>query len=377
MRRALIDLLRRAAAPAAAFGVGLTAAVGVSAMTFGAGAQDVTIAGPGLLREAMSQRVLARTMPWGPEAGLQPAVQLQALRPPPADLAKVAEAELPPAAAPFFLNASSPAERARAVRCLATAIYYEAALEPEHGQRAVAQVVLNRLRDPNYPKSVCGVVYQGWDRYTGCQFSFTCDGSLLRGAMPVLYQRAEDYAEDALDGHVVAEVGTATHYHADYVDPYWAPSLIRIGQLGRHIFYRWPGGAGMPGAFIGRYRGGEFAFSEAVLTGRAARAAPLPTEAAAELIPALMVSTQAPAAGETEGRVRGVLMAGGRRRPSPEEIAAINQRLAEFEAREAAPAPAAIPAAPAATGVAIDVIEVNKPAPTAGVAQAAPTQPPA
>jgi spore germination cell wall hydrolase CwlJ-like protein len=87
------------------------------------------------------------------------------------------------AARPFVAGSRNKYERKRAVRCLATAIYFEAALESERGQRAVAQVVLNRVKDPNFPNSVCQVVYQGWERQTGCQFSFTCDGALLRGAM--------------------------------------------------------------------------------------------------------------------------------------------------------------------------------------------------
>jgi spore germination cell wall hydrolase CwlJ-like protein len=151
----------------------------------------------------------------------------------------------PPAKA-FFLKARTAAERARALRCLTQAVYYEAALEPRLGQEAVAQVVLNRMRHPEYPNSVCGVVYQGWERHTGCQFSFTCDGSLLRAPMPAFWRRSEEVAIAALNGHVAASVGTATHYHADYVMPYWRPSLTKVGQIGTHIFYRWPASPARP-----------------------------------------------------------------------------------------------------------------------------------
>jgi len=144
-----------------------------------------------------------------------------------------------------------------ALRCLTQAIYYEAATEPLAGRRAVAQVVLNRLRHPAYPKSVCGVVYQGAELNTGCQFSFTCDGSLLRAPMARPWHEAEQIAREALAGHVEAEVGTATHYHADYVLPRWAFEMDKIARLGRHLFYRFEGSWGRPGFFVGQYSGRE------------------------------------------------------------------------------------------------------------------------
>ncbi|WP_344694967.1 cell wall hydrolase [Sphingomonas rosea] len=153
-----------------------------------------------------------------------------------------------PAAAPFVLKTDAKTY-ARAEECLAQAIYYEAAREPEEGQRAVAQVVLNRVRHPAYPATICGVVYQGAERPTGCQFSFTCDGSLASAPMRSYWDRAKRLADEALKGHVAAEVGNATHYHANYVLPYWAPTLVKNAVLGAHIFYRWPGGWGQPNAF--------------------------------------------------------------------------------------------------------------------------------
>ncbi|MBK6413803.1 MAG: cell wall hydrolase [Sphingopyxis sp.] len=143
-----------------------------------------------------------------------------------------------------------------ALRCLTQAVYFEAAYEPIAGRRAVAQVVINRALHPAFPKSICGVVYQGVNRPV-CQFSFTCDGSLNRRPNPAKWQEAEDVARAALAGYVETSVGHATHYHANYVSPYWAPKLVKIAQLGAHIFYRWPGKWGTPGAFSGRYNGLE------------------------------------------------------------------------------------------------------------------------
>lgn len=159
---------------------------------------------------------------------------------------------------PFVLPVSDVTERQQAVTCLADAIYYEAAFEPLSGQRAVAQVIVNRVRDPNFPKSVCGVVFQGYERKTGCQFSFVCDGSMKRRPpRPEQISFARQIAEQALSGYVEKSVGTATHYHTDWVDPYWAPTLDKIAQVGDHVFYRWPGKAGEATALRGYYRGGE------------------------------------------------------------------------------------------------------------------------
>jgi spore germination cell wall hydrolase CwlJ-like protein len=281
-------------------------------------------------------------------------------------------------ARPFLLQAASGAERDRAIRCLTAAIYYEAALEPELGQRAVAQVVLNRVKHPEYPKSVCGVVFQGWERTTGCQFSFTCDGSLLRAPMADIWSRARRYATEALAGYVVPEVGTSTFYHADYVLPYWAPTLTKVNQIGRHIFYRWPGNVGLQPAFNGRYRGGELALSEAVLTGRAARPKPLITADGLESLlgpdgkPLIETITVADASAPGGERTRVHAVIAGRRVASKEDIARINETLSKTVAETAAPAPASsapaagsnmdladdLPMPVAASGMA--VTEVNK-----------------
>jgi spore germination cell wall hydrolase CwlJ-like protein len=161
-----------------------------------------------------------------------------------------------PAAKPFPTTAKGE-DFARALECLTQAIYYEAANEPESGQKAVAQVVLNRVRHPAYPSSVCGVVYQGSTRATGCQFTFTCDGSLARRPSIAGWARAERAARAALAGEVFAPVGYATHYHADYVVPYWSDDLLKSAAIGAHIFYRMPGAAGSPRVFASAYRGSE------------------------------------------------------------------------------------------------------------------------
>src|SRR5688572_2371898 len=161
-----------------------------------------------------------------------------------------------PSARPFSL-AGGAADQARSLECLTAAIYYEAAVETTDGQRAVAQVVLNRVRHPAYPSTVCGVVFEGARRITGCQFSFSCDGSLRRAPMASHWERARQVAQAALTGYVYAPVGWATHYHANYVVPYWASSLVKSAVVGTHIFYRWSGGWGRAPAFLSRYAGAE------------------------------------------------------------------------------------------------------------------------
>ncbi len=161
-----------------------------------------------------------------------------------------------PVARAFRID-NSGVDRSRALQCLTAAIYYEAASEPDGGQRAVAQVVLNRVAHPAYPKTVCGVVYQGSERPTGCQFSFTCDGSLARAPQRYFWQRAEDVARAALSGYVYAPIGLATHYHTIQVNPYWAPSLHYLTTIGAHRFYAFNGAAGNPASFRFAYLGGE------------------------------------------------------------------------------------------------------------------------
>jgi len=144
----------------------------------------------------------------------------------------------------------------RATDCLAAAVLYEAG-DDTKGQRAVAQVVLNRVRHPAFPASVCGVVFQGSERRTGCQFTFTCDGALARAYPPAFWDRARKVAAAALAGSVYAPVGYATHYHTDWVVPYWQSSLSKIAAVDTHLFFRWAGWWGTPGAFRQRAAGEE------------------------------------------------------------------------------------------------------------------------
>lgn len=139
-----------------------------------------------------------------------------------------------------------------ALRCMTQAVYYEAANEPEAGKRAVAQVVMNRMRHPAYPNSVCGVVYQGVNLRV-CQFSFTCDGALSRKPLARQWGQAAAVAQRALSGEQFTPVGTATHYHANYVLPKWAFTLDKVQVIGAHIFYRFPGRGGRSGAFRSRW----------------------------------------------------------------------------------------------------------------------------
>ena len=248
-------------------------------------------------------------------------------------------------AQPFFLRAAPP-ERARALLCLTQAIYYEAALEPTPGQQAVAQTVINRVRHPDFPKSICGVVYEGSELPIGCQFSFTCDGSLARPPIEPYWSRARFVAEAALDGFVAKDVGSATHYHADYVFPRWGPQMVKIVQLGAHIFYRYPGPAGAPQMLTGSYAGRELAValvSPAQAAAQAANAAQNAQLAAGQsqtvasgaggrpmlLIPPASPGSSDAVAAATDGRA--VVVPGryvfGRRIPTREEIARINALL--------------------------------------------------
>jgi hypothetical protein len=242
-------------------------------------------------------------------------------------------------------------DRTRALHCLTQAVYYEAAREGEKGQAAVAQVVLNRVRHPAYPKSICGVVYQGAARSTGCQFTFTCDGSLRWAPEASYWKQAKAVAERALAGYVDKQVGSATHYHAQYVAPYWAPTLVKMTQVGQHIFYRWTGPWGEPPAFTGRYAGGEAYLSPAILGGLDARTqggllSPelqgIPAERNVTIAVAGEVRTykvaDASAADGFKTRVLGAIYP-TRRAPTADEVKKINDSLAALEQRmDAAPA---------------------------------------
>ncbi len=274
-------------------------------------------------------RNVAITTARGAAPAVQPAVRLQAraeamtatqVRQISAESAEAINASVPvvngpnPSAVPFSLASASPADRARSLDCLAAAIYYESATEPLDGQRAVAQVVLNRVRHPAYPNTVCGVVFEGARRSTGCQFSFTCDGALRRAPMPALWERARSVAAQALNGYVYAPVGLALNYHANYVVPYWSSSLVKNANVGLHIFYRWRGMMGRPGAFSDRYAGAEPAIAWRGGFGQ-------PTRAEQQLAAAAARNAAAIAAAEAA-------MNGNR---TPADVAAANASVDSFQ----------------------------------------------
>jgi spore germination cell wall hydrolase CwlJ-like protein len=138
----------------------------------------------------------------------------------------------------FDRTVIDPLDSARDLECLTQAVYYEARGESARGQAAVAQVVLNRVRHPAFPKTVCAVVFQGASTGHGCQFSFACDGSMHDRREPEAWRKAEFIAARALSGAVVAEVGKATHFHVVGLGTLWSQDMIRVAQVGMHVFYR-------------------------------------------------------------------------------------------------------------------------------------------
>ena len=215
-----------------------------------------------------------------------------------AETAEAINAALPvsmapnPAARSFAVPPKDIMALARSLDCMTAAIYYEAATEPLDGQRAVAQVILNRVRHPLYPHSVCDVIYQGVGHGRSCQFSFACDGSISRRPDPAGWRRAHLVALTALTGSVYAPVGWATHYHADYVVPVWAPTLVKTSVIGRHIFYRLAGGLGQANSFSARYAGLEpdapaiaAALGQAVSPDLSSTSEPVPPAARPVLLP--------------------------------------------------------------------------------------------
>lgn len=176
-----------------------------------------------------------------------------------------APAPLPPAEAiapgraaePFAVGTASRRDIAASLQCLTAAVYYEARSEGLEGQRAVAQVVLNRVRHSAFPKSVCGVVFQGSSRRTGCQFSFTCDGSLRGARDREAWLKARRVATTALAGGVYGPVGLATHYHTTAIRPWWASAMRPAVTVGSHIFYRWRGEWGDPKSYRRPYLAAE------------------------------------------------------------------------------------------------------------------------
>jgi spore germination cell wall hydrolase CwlJ-like protein len=177
--------------------------------------------------------------------------------------------------------------RAKAEKCLADAVYFEARGEPLKGQQAVAQVVMNRVFSGYYPNDVCGVVYQNANRHLACQFTFACEGKDLNKVdEPDMWEQAKRIAKDMLDGKIwLSEVGHATHYHAYWVHPSWVHEMTRLYRLGVHTFYRpknWGDGDDAPvwgKASSGAKTDNDGAKSEAAAKGPQAAATPAPTAA--------------------------------------------------------------------------------------------------
>ncbi|SEQ46955.1 cell wall hydrolase [Sphingobium sp. YR768] len=223
-----------------------------------------------------------------------------------------------PAARPFLFSGTE-TDLARATDCLAAAELYEAG-DDAVGEAAVAQVVLNRVRHPAFPKSVCGVVFQGQERTTGCQFTFTCDGALARTPGQAAWERAREIARGALAGKVYKPVGHATHYHTDWVVPYWSDSLDKITAVGTHLFFRWRGWWGTPPAFRKSVDPGEPLIARIARFSAAHQdAAPVPVdgppvmvaEAAAALAARPQQAIGAEALGKTVAGVRLIAIAPG------------------------------------------------------------------
>ena len=227
-----------------------------------------------------------RPHPVAPPADVVPEVAPMDLAPVTEEDARAQNAEIALVTEGFvaprpFVYAGGGDAKARARDCLAAAMLYEAG-DDAKGQQAVGQVVINRARHPAFPKSICGVIFQGSERVTGCQFTFTCDGALNRRYSDAAWQRARNNAELMLSGGTYPAVGLATHYHTDWVRPYWSDSLEKIAIVDTHLFFRWPGFWGTPGAFRGAVSGSDGPVAKlAALSPLHAIALGLPTDMAA------------------------------------------------------------------------------------------------
>ncbi len=225
----------------------LMAAAGVAMCVFGAAlsakasaeravadtAQEAALADEAAIAEAFSAFLVEKAKP-ARKAELTPRLK------PAAPVASIGEDDIEDLVDFDFAELDRAAALGADRRCLAQAIYYEARSEPRVGQLAVADVVLNRVANINYPNTICGVVFQGSERKTGCQFSFTCDGSMKRRLNKRLWKKSDDLAGAVLAGVRAPVSRNATHYHADYVNPPWAAKLTPTATIGTHKFYRFP-----------------------------------------------------------------------------------------------------------------------------------------
>lgn len=272
-----------------------------------------------------------RTALAAPPADIIPEVTPVELAPVTVEDARAANARIPLitkgfAAAQPFRYPGDVDHRARARDCLAAAMLYEAGNDAR-GQLAVGQVVINRVRHPAFPKTICGVVFQGSERATGCQFTFTCDGALTRRYSEAAWTRAKVNAEMMLAGVVDPAVGLATHYHTDWVRPYWSDSLEKIAIVDTHLFFRWPGYWGKPGAFRGNVSGDDAPIAKlAAISAQHALALGPPTElAGVDVDAAAGAARVVPGAGTAAGRDT-IYIALDRRAP-PESFVTLALRL--------------------------------------------------
>ena len=196
---------------------------------------------------AMRPAALKERLAQGATPKVSRAEALSSTTPAPADGAPIAmNLRLPNATAvpriagrPSYASLLVGDRGTRERRCLAEAVYFEARSEPEEGQAAVAQVVLNRATSGLYPASICGVVYQNRTHYKACQFSFACEGKSLRVTEMDSWHTATRIADAVIGGQTyVSDVGGSTHYHANYVRPGWARRLVKMDVIGHHVFYK-------------------------------------------------------------------------------------------------------------------------------------------
>lgn len=188
-------------------------------------------------------------------------------------------------------------ELLRQKKCLAQAVYYESANERTSGQMAVAEVIMNRVKDHRYPNNICDVVFQGATRTTGCQFTFTCDGALRRAPERTRWEKSNMVASHVLMGLNEPKTAGATHYHATYVNPVWNSGLIRTEKIGTHIFYRFPRGSewavatARQNARLGRRRAGMRAITPAAVKASAKTTALQPADSNTSLEQSVHVGT--------------------------------------------------------------------------------------
>ncbi len=274
----------------------------------------------------------ARPHPVAPPADVVPDVLPMELAPVTEDDARAANARIALVTTGFvparpFVYPGSGDARLRARDCLAAAMIYEAG-DDSRGQLSVGQVVINRARHPAFPKSICGVVFQGSERRTGCQFTFTCDGALARRYSEAAWLRAQVNADLMLSGMIDPSVGLATHYHTDWVRPYWSDSLEKIAIVDTHLFFRWPGYWGTPGAFRGAVSGSDGPVAKlAALSPLHANALGLPTELATGVDANAAVGEARVVAGAGESAGRDTIYTQLDRKAAPESFVTTALRL--------------------------------------------------